>query len=274
MTARLTENATEIFIDGEYYTSVLGKIHERTLPKAYFEIGTLHGDTLKLSRTRSVAVDPKFRLRDVSFDPARVTLREMTSDDYFAQHDPAGDLGGAIDFAFLDGMHEFPFLLRDFINAEKACARDAIVAMHDCIPRDVHMTRLERHLGVVRPTNHPGYWTGDVWKMIPVLRKYRPDLEIRCLDAQPTGLTVVRKLDPASTVLSAAYDEIIRDWEQVTLDHYGVDKLFEVTRIESAAAWADGLGAPHMSLLRRVGRAIQPRRRLQHVMAAVGFGTR
>jgi hypothetical protein len=274
MTARLAENDSEIFIDGPSYGWVLDRIHTDLAPRSYLEIGTQFGHTLRLSRTRTVAVDPAFHLGDLRIDPARVILREMTSDDYFARHRPHDDLGGAVDFAFLDGMHEFPFLLRDFINTEKAVAPGAIVAMHDCVPRDAHMTRLARDLSAARATNYPNFWTGDVWKMIPVLRRYRPDLEVRCLDAVPTGLTIVRNLDPASTVLSDAYDQILRDWERLTLDAYGLGALFAVARIESAQAWADSFAPPHKALVRGVGRLVQPRRRLQWIIAAVGLGAR
>ena len=274
MSARLTENDTEIFIDGEYYTSVLRHVHETVQPASYFEVGTLHGDTLRLSRCRTVAVDPAFRLApDLKIDAERITLREETSDDYFARHNPRDDLGREIDFAFLDGMHEFPFLLRDFINTERHCTRQSIIAMHDCIPLDAFMTRPHTEVMVHKPSNHPDYWTGDVWKMVPVLRKYRPDLDVRCLDATPTGLTIVRNPDPNSTVLRDRYDEIMRDWEHVTLDTFGMSRLFEIAQIESAGAWREGIGAidPPVSALRRLGAIIQPRRRLKKALAAVGL---
>jgi hypothetical protein len=276
MSARLTENDTEVFIDGDNYTSVLSDVHAKVQPKSYLEVGTLHGATLRLSRCKTVAVDPAFQLdAAVEIDPARITLREMTSDDYFANHDPKKDLNGEIEFAFLDGMHEFPYLLRDFINTEKACGAKSIVAMHDCIPLDCHMTRMHRDVEVEKPTNHPGYWAGDVWKMIPVLRKYRPDLDVRCLDAVPTGLTIVRGLDPKNTVLRDRYDEILREWEHVVLDDYGMAELFKVARIESAAAWRAQL-TPLLPVntLRRLGAIVQPRRRLLKVMSAIGLAAR
>lgn len=275
MTARLVENGTEIAIDGDFYTSVLERVHVLAQPRRYFEIGTLRGDTLRLARCRSVAVDPAFQLNpDLTIDPARITLRQMTSDAYFAEHDPRRDLGRKIDFAFLDGMHEFPFLLRDFINTERACAPRAIVALHDCLPLDSHMTRLHSQVMIEKPTNHPGYWTGDVWKMIPVLRKYRPDLTVTCLDAPPTGLAMIRGLDPRNTVLRDRYDEILREWESLTLDDFGIATLLETARVESAAAWCAALTPMHPQPLRRLGAVLQPRRRWARTMAALGLESR
>jgi hypothetical protein len=273
MIAELVENGAEISIDGAFYTTVLSQIHEKAEPRSYFEIGTLHGATLRLSRCRSVAVDPQFQLAsDPPIDLSRITLRQMTSDDYFAGHTLKKDLKRKVDFAFLDGMHEFPFLLRDFINTEKTCTRQSIIALHDCIPLDCHMTRLQRDVAVHKPSNHPGYWTGDVWKMIPVLRKYRPDLQIQCLDALPTGLAICRNLDPKNRVLEQGYDAIISAWRDVTLEYFGMDRLFETAHIESAQTWCETLRPMHVNPIRRLGRIVQPRRRMQKVMKAVGLG--
>jgi hypothetical protein len=54
-------------------------------------------------------------------------------------------------------------------------------------------------------------WTGDVWKMVPCLGKYRPDLSLLIVDTNPTGLLLVSGLDPLNRVLSSAYDEILAD---------------------------------------------------------------
>src|SRR5258706_5348979 len=42
------------------------------------------------------------------------------------------------------------------------------------------------------------FWSGDVWKLVPCLKKYRPDLSIHTIASAPTGLPVIRNLDPAS----------------------------------------------------------------------------
>jgi len=52
------------------------------------------------------------------------------------------------------------------------------------------------------------WWTGDVWKVLPVLKQYRKDLSITLLDCAPTGLVLVSNLNPESTVLADAYNDI------------------------------------------------------------------
>ena len=54
------------------------------------------------------------------------------------------------------------------------------------------------------------FHTGDVWKTVLCLKHYRPDLAIVTLPAAPTGLTLVRNLDPTSTVLADRYDEAVK----------------------------------------------------------------
>ena len=55
-------------------------------------------------------------------------------------------------------------------------------------------------------------WTGDVYKILPVLQRYRADLTTIILDTEPTGTLVVLGADPGNTVLAEKYDEILHDY--------------------------------------------------------------
>ena len=145
---------------GEFYTSVLRRIHQELHPNAYFEIGTLHGDTLALSDCASIAVDPQFQLNCEVVDKKPCCFMfQQTSDDFFAMHDPKVFLGGAIDFAFLDGLHFFEYLLRDFMNVEAHCNAGSIVAIHDCIPTDIYIGRRSPSDSVDwKSPPHPEWW--------------------------------------------------------------------------------------------------------------------
>jgi hypothetical protein len=87
------------------------------------------------------------------------------------------------------------------VNAERFAAPGSVIVLHDCLPCDLAMTRRQRDGTSPHPAVYPGVWTGDVWRVLPILRRYRPELEIHVLDAPPTGLVLVTGLDPASTVL-------------------------------------------------------------------------
>jgi hypothetical protein len=69
-------------------------------------------------------------------------------------------------------------------------------------------------------------WTGDVWKLIPILAKYRPDITVEVLDCWPTGLLQVKKLDTKSSALQDNYETIVREFRDVTLEDYGIGKFF------------------------------------------------
>ena len=100
-------------------------------------------------------------------------------------------------------MHLFGFALRDFVNIERYCGRRSICLVHDCFPLD------ERTAGLDRATR---FWSGDVWKLILCLKKYRPDLEVHTIAAAPTGLAVIRGLDPGSTILRDRMDRICEEF--------------------------------------------------------------
>ena len=60
---------------------------------------------------------------------------------------------------------------------------------------------------------------GDVWKIMPILARHRPDLELSVIDAAPSGMAVVRNLDPKNMVLSAGFKTIVGNMIDLTLDH-------------------------------------------------------
>jgi len=242
MTAILVRNGREIWLDGPHYFSTLTAIHERLEPQTYFEIGSLHGETLRLARCASVAVDPKFQLTcDVEAGKPFCRLFEQTSDDFFAQQDPTQVLGAPVDLAFLDGMHQFAFLLRDFINTERHCRPGSAIVLHDCLPRDLFMTGDGGARAEPDARKYQDYWTGDVWKLVPILRALRPDLTVTCLDAAPTGLVVCTNLDPNSAVLAEAYGRIVAEWTVVDIKAYGLHRLFAEAKVQSAAAWLNAM---------------------------------
>jgi hypothetical protein len=204
---------------GEAYTSVLARLHQILRPKTYFEIGTLNGGTLQLASCRCISVDPSFNVdRNVIGKKEELHAYQLPSDEFFARHDPRRILGQPLDFAFLDGMHLFEFLLRDFFNTEKSCKPNSVIVLHDCIPIDAYMGRREMVSPKVQElSQEPGWWCGDVWKVVSILKKYRPELKILALDCPPTGLLLVTNLNPTSTVLSDGYFSIVEEYSSLDL---------------------------------------------------------
>jgi hypothetical protein len=209
-------------LKGEHYLTLLGRIHSTLKPRTYLEIGTRDGASLKLSKAKSIAIDPSFVLSgDVVGEKSLCALYKTTSDQFFQQTDPKVVVGGPLDFVFLDGMHLAEFLLRDFINIERHTRGNSIIAIHDCVPVETGIARrVEQAPADKRGKNHPTWWTGDVWKVIAMLQERRPTLKILAVDAVPTGLVLITNCDPKSTILLDQYSDIVEEFRTDMDDSY------------------------------------------------------
>jgi hypothetical protein len=180
----------------------LRSFHDRFAPRSYVEIGVRQGHGLACSRTRTIGVDPDYRVRvELACD---LKLVKATSDEFFARPDALDWFPEkVIDLTFIDGMHLFEFALRDFMNAERLSAPTSVVVLDDVMPRSVDEAARDR-ITVD--------WTGDVFKVVQVLQRYRPELVLVPVDTEPTGVVVVAGLDPSSSVLTDRYDEIVAEY--------------------------------------------------------------
>ena len=212
------EGQSLVELPGIHYIDCLAGIVKARNAQRYLEIGTNFGDSLAPIDCASIAVDPGFKLkREVVGRKPQCLIYQMTSDDYFARYDPTVALGGALDAAFLDGMHLYEFLLRDFIHTERHCAADGVIVLHDCVPPTLEMTNREFKPAMLNP-RYLNYWTGDVWKMIPILKEFRPDLKMEFYDCPPSGLVVISNLNPSSSILAEQYDKIVAEWRTLPTD--------------------------------------------------------
>jgi hypothetical protein len=191
-------------LPGEDYFRVLARIHEYLKPATYVEIGIDQGRSFEIVRpeTLTLGIDPNPRLQKPPGPRQRVFAQ--TSDDFFERNDVTAELGGkTVDLAFIDGMHQFEFAFRDFINLEKYCSPESIILIHDVYPIDAISAARERI---------SAFWSGDIWRLILLLKKYRPDLTVNTIGARPTGLGIVQNLDPTSRVLEQGKLEIIDEF--------------------------------------------------------------
>lgn len=194
------------------YLQALRLAHSSLAPRTYCEIGCRHGYSLALADCPGIGVDPEFELRI----PPRAErhLFEMTSDDFFARHDPAEILGSPVDFAFIDGMHQAEYALRDFINLERVSHAKGVIAIDDILPDAIEYASRERNTRI---------WTGDIYRTVLVLKQLRPDLEISVYDVEMKGFCLVRRLDPGSGVLQDCLPDLERDirdgrWSCVSIE--------------------------------------------------------
>ncbi len=190
-------------LPGPAYRAVIEGIHATVRPRTYVEVGIAAGETLRLARpeTRAIGIDPAPIIEE-PLGPNVIVLRQ-TSDEAFASPALSEALAGApVDLAFIDGMHHCEFALRDFIALERLCGPGATILLHDCYP--LNRLTAERDRKTL-------FWSGDTWRVVLALKKHRPDLAVHVIAAPPTGLAIVRRLDPSSTVLRERYEAVVAD---------------------------------------------------------------
>ena len=202
------------FLHGDSYFLVLERIHRLLRPRSYVEIGVESGASIRLAgpQTLAIGIDPA---PVIAFPLSpNVRIFRETSDQFFERRDVHAQLGGLpVYLAFIDGMHHFDFALRDFMNLERRCAPGATILIHDCFPHDRASAERERKFV---------FWSGDVWRLIPLLKKYRPDLTIHTIAAPPTGLGIVRNLDPSSRFIADNLQRLCDEF--LALDYSYLDK--------------------------------------------------
>lgn len=224
--------------EGPWYVEILKQVHKVLKPRSYFEIGTNTGTTLAISRCASIAVDPSISItwEEISngvFHKPSLNLFQMTSDDFFREQSPFDIFKSSIDLAFLDGMHRCEFLLRDFINTERHCRRNSIIVLHDCLPIEVGIASRDIDKTTPEQPHHDGWWAGDVWRTARLIKQYRPDLHITCIDARPTGLVFITNLNPDNSVLADGYNNFVREMMGWDLTKDNLAAFFQEMSLEN-----------------------------------------
>ena len=207
----------EVLMPGDTYMTLLSRFHDSLQPEAYLEIGVSRGESLALasSTAKAIGIDPNPRIDQQIRSLARIY--PIGSDEFFDRYDLLDELGTSrLPLAFIDGLHLFEQVLKDFINVEKYADRRTVVLIHDCLP-------VARILATRVPATN--LWCGDVWKIIPCLIRYRPDLTVSVIPTQPTGLVVLTNLDSNSTKLQDRFDQIVADYADQALVYDHLDLL-------------------------------------------------
>lgn len=197
---------------GEMYEGWLKWFHQKLQPSVYVEIGIETGKTLAYARPPSLAVgiDPAYNISCEMF--AETKLFKETSDEFFRRPNNLEILQHrTVDLAFIDGLHTFDQALKDFIHLERLSGPDSVILFHDVQP--VVPETADR-------SRHTIFWVGDTWKVMVILKKFRPDLKVISIPTYPSGLGVVTNLNPSSTVLNSKYDSIVAEAMEYELTPY------------------------------------------------------
>jgi hypothetical protein len=116
---------------------------KKTNAKKYLEIGC---DKNKIFRN----IDVEYK---VGVDPTRGGTHRMTSDEFFASN------AESFDVIFIDGLHYYDQVSKDFYNSLKFLNDGGIIILHDMMPMS------EEEAAVPIPAVLPYTWVGDVWRL-------------------------------------------------------------------------------------------------------------
>lgn len=151
-------------------------------------------------------------------DPTRTAERDAAGgrswrriladgDDRLRDGDPADARDRhRFDVASIDGRHGLARALRDFADAEGRSHRGGIIVVAGIDPGPPENGDLGR------AGNDES--AGDGWRIVPVLRRHRPDLELWTFgrgEVSPAGALVVGNLDPANRTLDLEFGRIVAD---------------------------------------------------------------
>jgi predicted O-methyltransferase YrrM len=96
--------------------------------RRYLEIGVHAGDTfLGVAAAERTGVDPAFAFDITGFVNANTRLIQQSSDAFFAGE----PLDPPYDVIFIDGLHQFEQVMRDFTNALMRTHRASVILIDD-----------------------------------------------------------------------------------------------------------------------------------------------
>lgn len=231
-------NDATVQLKGIRYLEALSALHDGLLPRNYLEIGSASGDSLKLASCATVAIDPQFAIStDVIGAKPSLYLLQQGTPAAFADPAIATLLPQGADLMFVDGLHVIEAVIDDLIGVETLSNGRTVAVFHDVLP--VNNDMAERGAVPRSDKATQDWWTGDVWKIIPILARHRPDLKVAVLDCQPTGIMIVQGLDRRNGVLAPLRNRLVEEWRDIRLADYGIGRFYEETPILSAASTAD-----------------------------------
>ena len=152
-------------------SNFINKIANVIHAKSYLEIGVETGKTFEgVEVLQKTGVDPKFLFNHDKHFKKSTKFFEMTSDEFFRQMTSSNLLETTFDLIFIDGLHTFEQVARDFKNCVQFMNRNGIIVIDDTVPNDVFSSlpsqedcyRLRKASG----KHDDGSWHGDVFKLI------------------------------------------------------------------------------------------------------------
>ena len=159
--------------------------------RRYLEIGVAHGTTFRdVALPHRTAVDPAFQFDTAALANPRTRFFQRTSDAFFADE----PLAPPYDVVFLDGLHRFEQVVRDFSNAIVRTRRRSVIVLDDTVPTteysalpDQDAARRHRDAAGIKDVA----WHGDAFKMVFYIHDFWPSLNYRTISGSGNPQTLV-----------------------------------------------------------------------------------
>lgn len=220
MSRRFAANRTDRVLDFDWSAIRHNRISVVNLLMA----GRPQGRYLEIGCADNVLFDAVLAADKTGVDPVRGGTHRMTSDAFFAAYD-----GPPFDVIFIDGLHLYPQVRRDLVNALRHLAPDGWIGMHDMLPRDW----LEEHVPQIRTSG----WTGDGWKAaFELAAAGNVDFRLITIDY---GVVVARATGPVSHLPDLSAELADRRFKFLA-EHLG---SLPVVAYEEARTWIESCRA-------------------------------
>jgi hypothetical protein len=159
--------------------------------RRYLEIGVNTGAKfLKIEIEERTGVDPRFAFDFEQSINERTRLIPLTSDRFFATE----PLLPPYDMVFIDGLHTFEQVVRDFANTLLRTHSRSVVVLDDTFPSDVYSALRDPNASVRfrKAAGGDGHaWSGDVFKIVFYIHDFWPSLNYRTITGSGTAQTLV-----------------------------------------------------------------------------------
>ena len=214
-------------LSGVAYATFVQRLVEHSGASSFFQIGPgLESETDKIKADLVWVSSRLGSATSISVERQRTFVYRMASDVFFARERLRDIFLLGIDVAFIDGEHLIEVVLSEFIATERACRRTSVIVLHDCLPLNERMAERAFRRDETEDAATRNFWTGDAWKIVPILRTYRPEIDITYVDCPPTGLVVCSNLNSSSQVLGDSQADILLAFGPMTLGEYGMSRLW------------------------------------------------
>lgn len=193
--------------------------------RRYLEIGVSAGATFRdIEIVERTGVDPNFLFDINGLTNECTRLVASTSDEFFATE----PLSPLYDIVFIDGLHTFEQVVRDFSNALVRTHRHSVLILDDTLPNDVYSAipdpvatqRYRKKANV-----DSGQWHGDVFKIVFYIHDFWPSLNYRTITGTGNPLTIVWRANKHSR------QPLLNNLEKISrLTYFDLQEHLEVLR--------------------------------------------